>query len=433
MKISEFLKSAVIVLIIFVVFALAAFGLNLHTAPIIEANTAGAANDRLNSVMPDGAKGYEDITATLTIPQSFVDPINSSRTATIVSVNKETSGLGYVIEVAWTSEDTHGSEPNIVLVGISTDGKIVNVNNEAYHDTEGYNIFNKDPNYASSFVGQDSTLADVGIVAGSTHSSSAFRSAVNHAFEVLVLNDMITAGVKSDDQILTEMITTVAPGFTKLETIEATDSDAITLAQKSAYGTGFALLMTDGSSNYLAVVNAFGVCKLYNTNGDDVTGEHADLVSLAQTFALANGKDYYDTAIAKFEKMMPGATGFTKLTGIDTFGSIASGAEFTVDGTTYYGFYSRAYGFDQMEIFFIIDEEGKIAKMDATQFIFEEHYFMSFAGMPDGYVDRFTGLTDGTFDGSQAIIATATMTSNAVKQATNDAFDAFNSIKGGEQ
>ena len=45
----------------------------------------------------------------------------------------------------------------------------------------------------------------------------------------------------------------------------------------------------------------------------------------------------------------------------------------------------------------------------------------------------FVGLTGETFNGDAAIIATATMTSNAMKESTNDAFAAFNSIKGGEQ
>ena len=431
MKTSEFLKSAAIIVVILLVFGLAAFGLNFYTQPLIEANNAGAANGRLNAVMSDGAKGYEDITSTLTLPSQFVDPSNAKRTASIVAVHKETSGLGYVVEVAWTSEDSHGSEPNLVLVGISTDGKIIAVNNEAYHDTEGYNIFNKDPNYASSFAGQDSTLADVGLVAGSTHSSSAFRSAVSHAFEVLVLNDMITAGVKSDDQILTEMITTIAPSFTKLT--EITASGSIVKAMKSDFGTGFALIMNDGTANYLAMVNAFGYCAIYNVEGADVSAENTPLVEEAAAFANANATSYYTTATNKFAALMPGATDFVALENVTTFSTIAAGAQFTVDGTTYYGFYSRAYGFQQMEIFFIIDEEGKIAKMDATQFIFEEHYFMGFAGMPDNYVEGFTGLDSESFDGSQAIIATATMTSNAVKQATNDTFAAFNSIKGGEQ
>ena len=41
------------------------------------------------------------------------------------------------------------------------------------------------------------------------------------------------------------------------------------------------------------------------------------------------------------------------------------------------------------------------------------------------------GLTSETFDGSQAIISSATKSSNAVSQAINDAFAAYEAIKNG--
>ena len=69
--------------------------------------------------------------------------------------------------------------------------------------------------------------------------------------------------------------------------------------------------------------------------------------------------------------------------------------------------------------------------MSASEFIFDEEYFGAFAGMPNNYQGGFEGLTSETFDGSQAIIATATMTSNAVKQSTYDSFAAFDVIKNG--
>ena len=66
----RFVKTLGILLVIVAVFGAAAFALNFYTGPIIEANNAGAANDRLNAVMPGGA-AYEDITATLTgVPAS---------------------------------------------------------------------------------------------------------------------------------------------------------------------------------------------------------------------------------------------------------------------------------------------------------------------------------------------------------------------------
>lgn len=417
MKLSELLKSAAIILTICVVFGLAAFGLNFYTGPIIEANNAGAANGRLNSVIPDG-KGYEDITSTLTLPDG------------VVSVNRETSGLGYVVEVNWKSQFTKDGV-NTVLVGISAEGKIIKVNNETYNDSDSYNIFKKNPEYLSSFEGQDSTLADVGLVGGSTFSSTAFRNSINTAFEALTSNGLVTGAQKSDEQILTEMITEKAPAFTKLAEISA--SGNITKALKSEYDTGFALIMAKNGANYLALVNAFGYCVVYDTEGSDVTGANTDLVEEAKAYASANAKDYSANFIAKFERIMPGATEMTLLTDVSTFSTLAGGASFTVEGKTYYGFYSRAYGFEQMEMYIIIDEEGKIAKFDAATLIFHEEYFGNFAGLPSGYKNNFVGLDSQTFDGSQAIIATATMTSNAVKVGINDAFAAFESIKGGAQ
>jgi len=434
MKIRHFLITTAILLVIMVVFGAAAFGLNFITGPIIAEKSAGAANERLDAVMPEGDKAYEDITATLTLPEKLISPANGKRTADIIAVHKETNGLGYVVEVAWTSEDSHGNEPNLVLVGISPDGKIIKINNEAYHDTANYNIFNNDPNYAATFEGQDSTLADVGLVAGSTHSSTAFRSAVSHAFEVLVINDLITAGKKSDAQVLEELIPSVAPGYSKLLEVEA--SGNIQKALKSENNTGFAYIIAEGNSAFLAIVNAMGGCKIYDVNGADVTADHSALADEAKAHAAANQTAYTDTLKAEIETMMPGATELEAIV-LDSFNTIVSAVSFKVDGATYYAFYSRSYGFNQMDVYVIIDANGAIAKIDAAEFIFLESDFLEYGhsgytGMPSGYTDGFIGATSD-WNGDAAIITGATMTSNAVKQSVNDAFAAFNSIKGGEQ
>ena len=87
-----------------------------------------------------------------------------------------------------------------------------------------------------------------------------------------------------------------------------------------------------------------------------------------------------------------------------------------------------------MDVYFVIDANGAIAKMDAKQFIFDEEYFANFGGMDvSSYKGGFEGLTTDTWSGDQAVIATATMTSKAMKQSTDDAFAAFNGIKGGAQ
>ena len=59
---------------------------------------------------------------------------------------------------------------------------------------------------------------------------------------------------------------------------------------------------------------------------------------------------------------------------------------------------------------------------------------MGFGGMDvTAYKDGFVGITGETFTGDEVIIATATMTSNAMKESTQDAFAAFNALKGGAQ
>lgn len=413
----KLLKTFVILLVIVALFGGAMYGLNLYTGPIIEKNNAGAANDKLNAVMPGGT-GYEDITATL-----------SDLPASVTEVHKETSGLGYVI--LCTAESSYSTAPMEITLGVSADGKISGVEITAYNDTESFDFRAKDPNYLTSYIGQDSALADVGLVAGSTFSSTAFKNAITEAMGILIANDMIAAGVKGDDQILTELIATVAPGFTKLTEEAGTGNIQKILTAEN--GTGFAYIVKSGDATVLAIVNAMGVCKVYNVEGADVTAENDGVVTEVTAHAATKPNKFTDDLTAKIGRMMEGAADITPVA-LDTFNTVVSAASFTLDGATYYGFYARSIGFHQMDVFFVIDENGAITKMDAKQFIFDEEYFMAFGGMDVGaYKDGFVGITGETFTGDETIIATATMTSNAMKEATQDAFDAFNALKGGAQ
>lgn len=413
----KLLKTFVIMVVIVAIFGGAMYGLNLYTGPIIEKNNAGAANDKLNAVMPGGT-GYEEITATL-----------SDLPASVTTVYKETSGLGYVI--LCTAESSYSAAPMEITLGVSADGKISGVEITSYNDTASFDFRTKDPAYLGSYVGQDSALADVGLVAGSTFSSTAFKNAITEAMGILIANDMIAAGVKGDDQILTELIATVAPGFTKLTEEAGTGNIQKILTAEN--GTGFAYIVKSGDATVLAIVNAMGVCKVYNVEGADVTAENDGVVTEVTAHAAAKPNKYTEDLTTKIGRMMEGAADITPVA-LDTFNTVVSAVSFTLDGATYYGFYARSIGFHQMDVFFVIDENGAITKMDAKQFIFDEEYFMTFGGMDVGaYKDGFVGITGDTFTGDETIIATATMTSNAMKEATEDAFDAFHALKGGAQ
>lgn len=416
----KLLKTFVIMVVIVAIFGGAMYGLNLHTGPIIENANAGAANEKLNAVMPGGT-GYEEITTTL-----------NDLPASVTAVHKETSGLGYVILCTATTNYSK-DVPMEITLGVDAEGKICGIKIESYGVSDGSNWNSKldAAKYPETYIGQDSALADVGLVTGATVSSTAFKNAITEAMGILIANDMIAAGVKGDDQILTEMIATVAPGFTKLTEEAGTGNIQKILTAEN--GTGFAYIVKSGDATVLAIVNAMGVCKVYNVEGADVTAENDGVVTEVTAHAATKPNKYTEDLTTKIGRMMEGAADITPVA-LDTFNTVVSAVSFTLDGATYYGFYARSIGFHQMDVFFVIDENGAITKMDAKQFIFDEEYFKDFGGMDVGaYKYGFVGITGDTFTGDETIIATATMTSNAMKEATEDAFDAFNALKGGAQ
>ena len=426
MRIRQFIITIAILLVVMTVFGAAAFGLNLYTAPIIEANNAGAANDRLNAVMPGGS-AYEDITATLKdVP------------ASVVKVSRETSGLGYVIEAEATSQYT-GSTPMDIVIGIDATGKICGIKLVSHSESL---IFGAD--YPSTYIGQDSALADVGLYAGSTYSSTAFKTAVSEAMGVLISNNLIAAGVKSDAQILAEMIPTLHTGLTSgglLKAEEITPTGNIELGYKALNGSGYAFVIKNGEASFLAIVNASGVCKVYDTTGADVTEANAAVVE--EAIAAAALEDFSEAANKMLLAKYADATEITAIE-LTTFGNVVYACSFKTGDNTYYAFYScpLTYGDHAMAICTVIDESGAIVSQDIKEFLFGHGVeYLPVYGQGYGDVssdafktfeEKYNGITEGTLS-DDVLVSGATISSTAVKLAAQDAFAAFNSIKGGAQ
>lgn len=96
-----------------------------------------------------------------------------------------------------------------------------------------------------------------------------------------------------------------------------------------------------------------------------------------------------------------------------------------------------------MQICTVIDGNGAIVKQDVKAFLFGhgvEYLPIYGSGYGDissdsfkAYEEQFGGLTEGTLT-DNVLVSGATLSSTAVKLATADAFNAFNTIeKGGEQ
>jgi hypothetical protein len=96
-----------------------------------------------------------------------------------------------------------------------------------------------------------------------------------------------------------------------------------------------------------------------------------------------------------------------------------------------------------MSVCTVIDENGAIVSQDIKEFLFGHgvEYLPTYnAGYGDTsssvfkeFEGKFAGVTADSIS-DKLLVSGATLSSNAVKLATQDAFEAFNSIKnGGEQ
>ena len=435
----KLIKTILISLVICAVFGAAMFGINFYTGPIIEANNAGAELAPLLAVMPDGASFGADAliydangtvnTALVNVPES------------VLSVYKEAKGLGYVIRCTATSN--YSTAPMEITIGIDAEGKICGIQIDSYNDTPSFDFREKDPNYLVSYIGKDSALADIGTVSGSTFSSTAFKTAVEGAMGVLIENNLIAAGVKSDAQILAEMIPSLHTGLTsggmlKAEAVAA--SGNIVEGYKALNGSGYAFIVKNGEASYLAMVNASGACKVYDTTGADVT--EANVAVAEEALAATEAVDFSEAAAKMISAKFADASEITPME-LTTFGNVVYACSFKTGESTYYAFYSRplTYGDNAMEICTVIDENGAIVDQNVKQMAFGHgvEYMPGIKDLIDAsgsvygeYLDRFNGITEGTLS-DDVLVSGATISSTAVKLATSDAFASFNSIKGGEQ
>ena len=426
-KKTGFAASALVLVLIFAVFALVLFGINIFAAPLIEANGSAQQFAPLYSVMPE-AKGFELIyDANDSAASALVDVPE-----TVQAIYSETSGLGYAIRLSTTQGYT--KEPIELTIAIDAEGKISGTELTAYPDTRDFGA-----DYPGSFIGQDSALGDVGLVAGVTYSSSAFKNAVSDGFAALIGNGLVGAGVKSDAQILTELSVQVFTGLANRDGVAQVEEPEIAEGQftfiqkimKALNGSGFAFIAKDGESSYLLIANVSGTVRVYDIEGKDVTETaNAAMVEEASSYAAANTVSTADAEQKKLRTMVSEGAELTALSLGDAFNSV-TGAYRIADGeTTLYGFCARPYAYSNQPIavYFVLDENGAIVSMASDEIILFGEYFTSYELDESQYKEGFAGLTADSFTGEQALISGATASTNAMTVATEDVFAAFQAI-----
>jgi len=164
---NPFVKSVVVLTSICLITSIVLAVTNKVTAPVIEAAQEDATAQAMKRVLP-GAKSFVEVT-----------PAGASET--VKSVNKDSGGKGYVVTLSTKSQ--YSKSDMQIAVGISADGKIVDIEITNYAETKDFG-----EEYPKGFIGKDmDTLSSVDTVAGVTFSSSVFKDAVNDALEAYVL------------------------------------------------------------------------------------------------------------------------------------------------------------------------------------------------------------------------------------------------------
>lgn len=426
-KKTGFAASALVLVLIFAVFALVLFGINIFAAPLIEANGSAQQFAPLYSVMPE-AKGFELIyDANDSAASALVDVPE-----TVQAIYSETSGLGYAIRLSTTQGYT--KEPIEFTIAIDAEGKISGTELTAYPDTKDFGA-----DYPGSFIGQDSALGDVGLVAGVTYSSSAFKNAVSDGFAALIANDLVGAGVKSDAQILTELSVQVFTGLANRDGVAQVEEPEIAEGQftfiqkimKALNGSGFAFVAKDGESSYLLTCNVSGAVRVYDIEGKDITDTaNAAMVEEASSYAAANTVSTADAELKKLRTMVSEGAELTALPLDDVFNSVTGAYRITDGETTLYGFCARPYAYSNQPIavYYVLDENGAIVSMACDEIILFGEYFTSYELDEAKYKEGFAGLTADSFTGEQTLISGATASTNAMTVAIEDVFAAFQAI-----
>ena len=405
------LKSIILPVIVVVLAFAILYCVNLWTYPtIVQARMQGEVGPAMD-VMPN-AKGFMELN---------LDNVPS----TVETVYEETSGQGYVVKVSTKAGFT--KEAIVFYIAIDKDNKVQKINVTAYPETREVG-----EGYVDTFIGSDSTLSTVELVAGVTYSSSAIKNGVADAFKALSDNGLIVAAKKEPKQLYEELMpvvfgTAVNPAGMMSQEDFTSKVSGVVRAQKATNEGAVAYWYAEGEENYAVITNG-RIAKVYDLEGNEVSSLSSSVLSSLMDEAKTLVKDNSSSDGKRFKKYVPDS----KVTEIDVplFNNVTTAFECVNENGTYYGFGVRPYAFDNeaLTMYISIDDKGAIYSFNCSALYVDPEYFTH--SEPENYTGGLVGVTD-SWSGEEALITGATLTSEAVRDAINDVFDSFKAIKGG--
>lgn len=346
---------------------------------------------------------------------------------TVQAVYRDDTKQLYTLILSTTQGYT--GEPIELTLSVDFEGRIAELRLDRSGETKELS-----EDFLPSFAGQDSALADVELVAGVTFSSSAIKGAVSDGMETLIENGLIAAGEKSAEQQLIELIPSVFPGLVnKAGAIQGEELEGSGSALKgyaANNGSGYAWLL---QGDLLGVYTPVGGAMLYDTEGQSVQDEallaEIEALSLSTQLDLFTEKDL-SKAEKSLKKLLPDDAELEPIAIPGLANSVAAAYRVKTEEGLRYAFVARPYGYSNeiMELYFVLDENGAIAAWRVKELILHSDYFSNYTLDEAAYKEAVIGLTGESYEGEQALIAGATMSSDAVDTALRDVFEAFRLI-----
>ena len=393
MDFKKSLKDVVALVIICTVFAAALAATNMLTKDGIADKRYQKELEAYYSAMPEGAEFDQDSNMDLTKYANLP--------ASVLEVKKENNGMGYAVKV-----EVKGYGPGmIVIVGVSPDGIVYGATCPQSNETNGV-----EKTYGDKFKDLDMDgVNGVDVVAGSTMTTSAYKSAIVDAINAAT----IVGGGRTEEQKFADALNDALPAgngeFEKLVLLAAVDGiDAI---YEAANGEGYVCVIGTNSKGIF-----IGVDKDGNVVGDH-TDEHKALAEAAIASVKANETVDIDLTPYQDNAIIRDLVNYVKKTGTGTYlVEIKTTGQY--DSTT------------PIVLMVVIDANNCIVNIQTVSYGDNEN--PGNAQLADGkYNVSFVGK-DQTGAGAVDTVAGVTFTTTAYKNAINNAFNVVALLKGGD-
>ncbi len=405
---TQSLKSIIVLGSICLAVAILLSTVNYITAPIIEAAANSAATDSLKVVLPDATE-FEEVE----LPEGTAE--------TVTAVYKDKGGSGYAITLSTSS--SYSQSPMTFTLGVGSDGKITAVEMTNYAETKNFG------DYPQSYIGADSALSGIELYAGVTYSSQAFKSAVTDAMNLLVSIGGVSAGEKSEEQIISEIMVNALPGAYddngKMKATETNvEAEGVVSAFKADNGAGYVLVVEYKGAKLVCAVSASGGIRFYDLEANVVENVDSafveNIVSALDMSANAENDHNYALNIINDGEILE------KVDLEDHFGvvtSVYNVTSVTSSTANRYVFVAKPFGYRDPMTFIFLVQDGKIVEMRNAGELIQISEYYNFTFDEKAYKESLKGKGEEELTDDVLLVSGATVTCNAIKRAMKDVFE----------